>query len=259
MSGFAFRLWVHAELCPSAMSVWEFQKQKPWVENGGLSCAYCDRLWDQDNIEEARRNEAMEMIKTSIDNGIAAIAWDIGVPEWGLVIGYDEGTKKLATLSITGEYGEMDYAELGKREIPILNVLTITGQSDKQQADIVSGTLAIAKQHLNGEEWCENAKGLAAYPVLIGFFEMEETKYCLSWEMEYCLGTYAALRQYAWMFLDKYNQRELAALYKKSHECWQTAYEIKKSKDMADAGIRAEIAGLLRTAEECERQAVTMM
>jgi len=32
-SGFAFRMWVASDLCPSAMSIWEFKKQKPWVEN----------------------------------------------------------------------------------------------------------------------------------------------------------------------------------------------------------------------------------
>src|ERR1035437_1115747 len=67
-SGFAFRMWVHAELCPSAMSIWAFNKQKSWLESGGLICGYIERMWGQDDIEEARRLEAIELIKKSIDN-----------------------------------------------------------------------------------------------------------------------------------------------------------------------------------------------
>ena len=43
-SGFAFRMWVAADLCPSAMSIWEFAKQPEWVANGGLVCDYTERM-----------------------------------------------------------------------------------------------------------------------------------------------------------------------------------------------------------------------
>ena len=44
-SGFAFRMWVTADLCQSATSIWDFESQKPWVENGGLTCEYVGRYW----------------------------------------------------------------------------------------------------------------------------------------------------------------------------------------------------------------------
>ncbi len=258
-SGFAFRMWVNAELCPSAMSIWAFSQQKPWVENGGLTCGYIERLWGQDDIEEARREEAVRMIKTSIDSGIAAVVWDVAVPEWGLAVGYDDETQKLLTMSFSGEPGEMDYQKLGKNEIPILNVLTITGKTDKTDSDIISGTLAIAKKHLTGGEWTDNAKGLAAYTELTRFFEMDNLDYCTGWTMEYCLGTYAALKWYAWKYLEKCGLTELAGLYKTVYECWQAAFDLKKTKDLTAPENRDEIARLLKTAEQSERQAVEIM
>ena len=39
-SGFAFRMWVAPDLCPSATSIWDFSKQPEWVANGGLVCDY---------------------------------------------------------------------------------------------------------------------------------------------------------------------------------------------------------------------------
>jgi len=142
-SGFAFRMWIASDLCPSATSIWSFNQQKKWVENSGITCDYVERLWGQDNLEVERRHVAYDMIKKSINNGIAAISWDIGIPEWGLIIGYDDERQKYATLSITGKEDEMDYSALGTREVPILNVLTITGINNKLQDNIISDKIVV--------------------------------------------------------------------------------------------------------------------
>ncbi|MFG6326203.1 MAG: hypothetical protein K1W00_05090 [Lachnospiraceae bacterium] len=258
-SGFAFRMWVSPDLCPSATSIWSFREQKPWVENGGLTCNYTERLWNSDDIEEKCRLAAIEQIKQSIDNGIAAISWDIGVPEWGLITGYDDETQKFATLSINGSTDEMEYALLGKRELPILNVLTITGKSEKSTKNIIEDTIKLAKNHLTGGEWCENASGLKAYPALIRHLEGENTDLALSWNMEYFLGTYAALKWYAWKFFKKYQLLELAACYKNVFDCWQKAFELKKASDLSLKENRATVANLLKKAETSEKNALNLM
>ena len=258
-SGFAFRMWVAADLCPSSTSIWGFDGQKPWTESGGLACAYVGRYWGEEHVEEERRLEAIGIIKRSIDDGIPAVSWDIGVPEWGLVIGYDDEAQTLATLSAGGATGTMRYEELGKNEIPILSVLTILGQTEKPQASILADTLAMAANHLRGGEWCDNAKGLEAYPALYRHFEADDPALALSWNMEYLLGTYAALKPYAWKYFAKNNLGELAQLYQTVADCWQRAFEAKTTKDMNDAAIRADVAALLRTAEDCEKRAVGLM
>ncbi|HHT36057.1 MAG: hypothetical protein ACE3NC_00925 [Candidatus Wallacebacter cryptica] len=257
-SGFAFRMWVDPELCPSATSMWSFKQQKPWVESGGLSCQYVERLWNQDDIAEERRLAAVELVKSSIDMGIAVIGWDIGLPEWGLIIGYDDQLQKLAVLDVAGRGGQMDYNELGKREIPILSVLAVTGRNHKSQDETIADTLKLAKTHLNGNDWCPNPSGLAAYPALIKHFEADFNP-DLSWNMEYYLGTYAALKHYAWRFFDKYGLKDLAGLYKTGFECWQRAFETKAKTDLTEAVSRQEIVELLKTAEECEREAARLM
>ena len=257
-SGFAFRMWVSPDLCPSATSMWQFNLQKSCVENGGMHCNYIERLWGQENIEEKRRLEAIDMVRQSIDNGIPAISWDIGVCEWGLIIGYDDEAEKFAVLPITGKKGEMDYSQLGKRELPILNVLTIVGKAEKTWEDIFSSTLKTAENHLLGNEWCENASGLEAYPALIKHLENEDTGMACSWNLEYFLGTYAPLKWYAWKFFENHGLQELAALYKSVYENWQRAFEMKKSLDMSAQGNREAMAGLLKQAEACERKAISL-
>lgn len=258
-SGFAFRMWVSPDLCPSATSMWQFDQQKNWVERGGISCQYIERMWGQEDVEEERRQEAVQLIQQSIDSGIPVISWDIVVCEWGLITGYDDESETFAVLPITGQEGEMAYSQLGKREIPILSVLAVTGKAEQSQEEIVRETLDIAKNHLLGNEWCENACGLAAYPALVKHLESEEAEMACSWNMEYFLGTYAPLKWYAWKFFERHGLQELASLYHSVYENWQKAFETKKSLDLSDRQNRQAVAELLKQAEVWEKQAVDRM
>lgn len=258
-SGFAFRMWVSPDLCPSATSMWQFDQQKNWVERGGISCQYIERMWGQEDVEEERRQEAVQLIRQSIDSGIPVISWDIVVCEWGLITGYDDESETFAVLPITGQEGEMAYSQLGKREIPILSVLAVTGKAEQSQEEIVRETLDIAKNHLLGNEWCENACGLAAYPALVKHLESEEAEMACSWNMEYFLGTYAPLKWYAWKFFERHGLQELASLYHSVYENWQKAFEMKKSLDLSDRQNRQAVAELLKQAEVWEKQAVDRM
>ena len=260
-SGFAFRMWIAADLCGSSTSIWGFDGQKPWVENGGLTCDYVGRYWGQDDIEEQKRLEAIDNIKKSIDNDVPAVAWDIGIPEWGLITGYDDETQTFDVLPapINQPARTMPYDVLGKRELPLLSVLTITGKSDKSQDSILYDTKNLAVFHLKGGEWCENAKGLEAYPALYRHFETDDSVSALSWNMEYLLGTFGALKYYAWKYFEKMEQTELAAIYKAVYEAWDEAFQIKKNQDVSQLEIKEIMAALLKSAHENEIKAVSIM
>jgi hypothetical protein len=257
-SGFAFRMWLAKDLCPSATSIWDWAMQKPWVESGGLTCDYVGRVWHENDVEEERRLAAIVNIKKSIDGGIPAVVWDIGVPEWGLITGYDDERQVFATLAVNHSEGEMSYDTLGKREIPILSVLTVTGASDKPQAEILKDTMKLAAGHLKGEEWCDNTQGLAVYPALIEWFgtELDPDN---SWTTEYNLGTYAALKCYAWKYFEKVGQGELAELYKSVHEAWLQAFEIKTKESIGQPHVRERIAAQLASAWENEKKVMEVM
>lgn len=251
-SGFAFRMWVdEKELCSSATSMWDFKQQKPWVENGGLTCAYVERLWHEEELEESRHMSAIGLVRQSVDNGFAPVAWDISGCEWGLITGYDEENSRLLTLKISGEEGSLPYEQLGKLDIPILSVLTVTGRTEKTDAQIVADTKKLAASHLKGEEWCENACGLAAYDALIKFVS-EKLNTDTAWNLEYTLGTYAALKWYAWKFFEKYGEEELAALYQTVHESWKKAFALRQ-------GDTKHLIDLLQNAKDAERRALELM
>ena len=118
-------------------------------------------------------------------------------------------------------------------------------------------TVHLAASHLRGEEWCDNAKGLAAYPALIGY--LENTLREDAWNLEYYLGTYAALKDYAVRFFEKYGCEALAAEYRIIADAWLAAFRAKTSGSTADAAVRAEIVRCLQTASAAEVRALAIM
>lgn len=210
----------------------------------------------------------LKIIKSSIDRGIPAISWDIGVPEWGLITDYDDDIQMFYTLAINAEKTDpassaynivkMPYETLGKREIPILSVLTITGSSGKTKEDILHDTIKLAVNHLNGGEWCDNAKGLDAYPALIRIFD-DNPGIAASWNAECFLGTYGALKEYAYKYFEKVEKVGLAELYRAVFNAWMEAFKIKTNEDVASPEVRARIASLLKTAYKNEKEAVQVM
>lgn len=257
-SGFAFRMWATKDLCPSAMSIWEFRKQKEWVENGGLLCNYVERMWEEELLEEERRLEALQKIKDTIDKGVAAVAWDLGDVEWGIIKGYDEEEKKLITLRIDGKEDYLPYEKLGKGEIPILSVLTVIGSRQKEAGQLLADTKSLAVSHLRGEEWCDNSKGIEAYDTIIDYMGKDEVTE-LPWELEYYLGTYAALKWYAYKYFEKNQEEELAVLYESIHNAWQEAFEILSVGNIEVAEKRDSIVSLLKKAKAKEESAMKLL
>ena len=257
-SGFGFRMWVDKSLCPSATSIWHFYQQKEWVENGGLTCAYVERLWGQDDLEEARRQEALGIIRKSIDRGIAVVSWDISGAEWGLITGYDEQAGTLCTLKINGQEDTIDNTKLGNLEIPILSVLAITGKVQRTPEELFQNTLRLAVNHLEGKESGENPSGMAAYDQLL---ETLTTSYNqdMSWNLEYYLGTYAALKWHVAAYFGRQGQEDLARLYDCIWRCWSDAFYIKKDESKETAAAIPAIIEKLKQARNAEQEALKRM
>lgn len=258
-SGFAFRMWVSKDLCPSATSIWDFGSQKRWVESGGIACEYVGRYWGQEDVVEQRRTEAIDLIIKSIDNGIPAISWEVGVAEWGLITGYSDEDSMLFGLSVTGAEVEIPYASLGKQEIPILSVLTVTGPTGKARDDILRDTLRLAATHLRGEEWCgNNVGGLAAYPALIYHFE-EGFNPDAAWNHRYFLGTYAPLKEYAARYFAAQGLDALSGMYGQVFSEWECAFRKAATEDIKSEGALRSIADALRRAHAIEKDALSEM
>jgi hypothetical protein len=166
-SGFAFRSFVNEVFCPSAMSIFKWSAVLPEaVEQAGYSCGYVSRMWDEEALEEQRREEAHAAILEGIDRGAPAVVWDVADVEWGLIIGYDEDSELYETLSHEGKSSSLAYKRLGRNGIDILSVAIPGAANSRDREDVILNSLKMAIAHADGEEWTERPKyqnGLAAF------------------------------------------------------------------------------------------------
>ena len=155
-SAFAFRTFVHEALCPSAMSVFDWTSLLPEaVEQAGFECRYVSRLWHEEAQTAERQAEAHDAIRDAINRGVPALVWDIGVPEWGVITGYDDDSQTYDTLACTGQVGKLAYEQLGQREIPILSVAIPAQRNRRTHEEIVLNSLQAVVRHADQQEWMD--------------------------------------------------------------------------------------------------------
>ncbi len=175
VSGFAFRININEVFCPSAFSIFSFDKVLPEaVEQMGYQCEYISRLWDQTDREEEKRAEAHDKIVGWINNGVPAVSWDVAEVEWGLVTGYDDKKELYTTLTCKGEMSTLPYNRLGRNGIDILAVNIPGKKNNRSRDEIILNSLKTVVDHAEQREWTERPQyqnGFAGYDLWALNFE----------------------------------------------------------------------------------------
>mgnify|MGYP001362355374 CR=1 FL=1 len=118
--------------------------------------------------EELER--ALEMVQESLDRGVPVLAWDLFVPEFGVIYGYDDASRTLRCRDITKD-GELPYEKLGRGQVHELYAMAITGHDPVSKRDMLKGALELAVRHAHSQGYKrENSQfrnGLAGYDAWI--------------------------------------------------------------------------------------------
>ncbi|MCK8060110.1 MULTISPECIES: hypothetical protein [unclassified Fusibacter] len=259
-SGFAFRTIVHKELCPSAMSVFDWDLLKEASKNCGVEVDVVTRLWHEDELEPQRREEAVSIIKRAIDRHVPTVAWDLTVPEWELVTGYDDQLKRFDCLSVMNKEATLEYDKLGRREIPILFVMA-PGKANGITAEAaLKRALQMAVDHSLEKEFCERPDyqdGHKAYELwakALGTIKEDD------WSSRYYLSTYECMRRLAVEYLQSHLQRvpalaPVVELYKQVHSSLNKALTLRNSEVFPDPHGIKEMQTLILQAGSYEKEA----
>ncbi|QHT58770.1 hypothetical protein GXP70_01445 [Paenibacillus lycopersici] len=118
---------------------------------------------------------ALEMIHASLDAGVPALSWDLFIPEWGVIYGYDDEARMLQCRDVRRD-GELPYEKLGRGEVTELYVLTITDTKSVDRRTMLKGALKLALEHAHVQQFREeesagHSNGLAAFDAWIHAFE----------------------------------------------------------------------------------------
>jgi hypothetical protein len=265
VSGFAFRTWVHEDLCPSAMSMFDWDQLLPEaVAQAGFDCTYVSRMWHESEVEAERRAEAHAQIVAGIGRGAPAIVWDIGIPEWGVIFGYDDVIGNYDTLSVFGQTGTLPYSQLGRREIRILSVMVPGARNNRTRDEIIRNALQVALRHVDGQEWMDRPQyedGPRALTYWARALDPDE-KRAVNWEFsEYYASLFAAGRCYARDFLASIADGDetllaASAAYARAAKALMTLWEaFKVDKQPAD-DVRRRLVDALRNAKRDEEKAI---
>ena len=208
-SGFAFFMNATKGLCPSSMSVFDFNKHLDFaVNNCGLESNRITRLWDEYDKKELIRDKAVLEIKKSLDEGKMAIAWDAVIPEWCLIVEYNKNSNRFLA-QYESIQNQLNPEMLGQREIEILDVTIINSLSKENEVKRFEASLKFAVELAKGlYNIDENYKqGLESYKVWINEIK-EMTKKELSkgdlHSIGYHLNMLVTSRFHASIFINRY-------------------------------------------------------
>lgn len=250
------------------------------------------RDWNETAVEQA-----LEMIRESIDRGIAVVGFNLDNYEHGLIYGYDDERKMLNVHDINARSGgELAYDAFGRRSrngtpidpelfvlvlkvrdaFPQLNVSRYNDKDDASYRKTLHTALSLAIRHIedDGENRNGRRNGIAAIEAWIQAFEAGTahrffTSYNLLWV--------TSLRQYLIPFFTQsaithcmaIQDRELqqmmlkaAGIYLSSYGAWlglRDLFPFPKGADTTDPQRRSEAVRLLREAREAETAGLAVL
>lgn len=263
-TGMAFKLTAHKEMCPSAMSVMDWNLLGAGANNCVKEAEMITRLWHEEQLEVTRREEAHELIEKALEKDSPTVVWDVSIPEWELITGVDTEKRMYRGISCSGADVELEMDKLGRREIPILFVLGIVDGESVDRLEAFKQSIRWAIDHLEGNEFCERPDyeiGLKAYDLWIRAFDQVKSD---DWESRYYLETYSTMKRFAADYLERvanWNEsvEPLAKQYMKIYSAFENALKARNTEGYPSAELIGLIKDSLAEARKEEEVALGMM
>ncbi|MFC4546201.1 hypothetical protein ACFO25_07555 [Paenactinomyces guangxiensis] len=173
-SSLAFRINIHpgdVDVAGPTAFIWDEVLTKA-LANLGFESRYVGTTEYQfEKFSGDRLTEAMEAIQTSIDRGKPAIVWDMFVPEFGLIYGYDDGKQQFEAVDFQARQ-MLPYMKLGQGQLKELAVLTVGNFKKTDPGKMLTSSLQMILDHAYGRERTipGYVNGLAAYHAWIEAF-----------------------------------------------------------------------------------------
>jgi hypothetical protein len=204
-SGHGFALNIHQELCPSGPTAWRKERIYELAQNAGCGIRTLSAFSGAPDFAE-RQKAAWEGVKKAIDEGLPCYGWELEIPEYYLINGYD-GEDYLYS-GCTKEQGTKRWNELGKSEIGVIENHIVSPAQAADDKKTVREALKFAIEHtkepgkysLNNVYKC----GLGGYDQWIGALDKGQVD---AGGMEFNVQVWAECRQNAFAFLKEAKER----------------------------------------------------
>lgn len=211
-TGHAFVINIHTELCPSGPTAWKTEKIFELGPNAGYQIDGLVGFKTNSNFADIQA-EAWEHAKQALDQGFPCYGWELEIPEFYVVYGYDQGAGETPA----GYYfkgpgceegkGPKPWQELGNTGIGVLELYSIRPGEPADDATTVKQALTFALDHAaNPKEWIfdDYRAGLGGFDNWIAALQAGKAS---DMGTRYNAGVWLECRKYAVGFLGQARAR----------------------------------------------------
>jgi len=266
-TGFAFALNIHEAICPSGPTAWPEQMCDALAANIGAVVEPVSAHKSEGDFA-ATQEEAWRKVREAIDAGHPCFGWELDVPEWYVIHGYDDQGNILFR-DFGGEEREVHHTKLGDTGIGVAAIMVVKPGPAADDRAIVRDALAFAVEHGTGRHSHELYRtGLLGYDAWIAALENEElcnTDDTIGFGQGYNGKCWSECRRQAVDFLQEAKKRlddaKLAPLFDEAIKQYTSVSESLSQLSRIfpfDAGQQAAMAEQIKDPER-RRQAVTAL
>ena len=202
-SGHAFALNIHEVICPSGPTAWAAEKCNKLAANVGLQVEDLSAYKTDEDVA-AKRQAIWQKVKAAIDAGHPAFGWELDIPEWYLISGYDDDGNYLF-VNFDETVKRKHHGALGESGIGVTAACIVKPTKAADDRTVVREVIAFALEHGAGKDSHEVYRtGLAGYDLWIK--TLEDNK-AIGFGQAYNGVCWAECRRYAVQFLEEAKRR----------------------------------------------------
>ncbi len=206
VSGHAFIINIHEEVCPSGPTAWNTERMLALCRNVGCSLDVVTGHKSQDDFR-AKQKAAWDKVRAAIDKGTPCYGWELEIPEFYVVYGYDDtGYYFRGPLCDAGK-GPFPWQKLADTGIGALEIVAVGREKAAPVERTVKEALSFAVEHSrNPDTWVfpRYRTGLTGYDLWI---EALRGNRAGGFGVAYNAAVWAECRRYAQEFLCEVRER----------------------------------------------------
>ena len=152
-TGHAFVINMHGGVCPSGPTAWKTERLFELAPNLGYAVEGVFAHKGRPDFADSQRR-AHEFAEHAIDSGLPCYGWELRVPEYYVVYGYDDTGYLFSWPGVHSAEGAKPWNELGATGIGILEMYSIRPNTETDDRTAVRDALSFALRHAdNPSDW----------------------------------------------------------------------------------------------------------
>jgi hypothetical protein len=210
-TGHAFILNIHDMVCPSGPTAWNDEMLFKLGSNIGYRVEGISSLKSHGNFE-TKQKEAWEHAKHSLDQDIPCYGWELDMPEYYVVYGYDDTGYYYSGPQCDEGKGPKPWKELGETKLGALRMYAVEQTTPVEDTVAVKEALTFVWEHARSpEKWIfpKYKAGLSGYDLWIRALEQGRAD---GFGVTYNAHVWDECRHYAVHFLEEAKERLAAPL-----------------------------------------------